>query len=128
MADLNVASSPLNASPHVAHPASDNIPAARDFASLTLSERLHVHHLTTEIVHIWAILSVASPFPARYHPDPDPNYWGIPLLRAILRMAHMTEFQCDVETAVGWVCESVEAANPDMWNDLGRGWELMNGV
>ena len=98
--------------PIVAVPAAPSLIA---FASLPPEDQIKVNRITQGIAIAWGIASPATPFPAKYHPDPDPNNWGIPLLATILRLARMTGPGEKMRLAVEAVCSSVERENEGMY-------------
>jgi hypothetical protein len=86
-------------------------PPLTPFSSLSNYEQSQIHRSTTSIANAWSLVSPASAFPAQYHPDPDPNNWGLPQLDAIQRLAKMTCTSAHMAEAVGFVVGSVEREN-----------------
>jgi hypothetical protein len=85
-------------------------PLLVDFATLSASEKGTINRIIQEIGTDWGVLSVATPFPGEYLPDPEPNTWGVELLSAIRRLV----WECRREgrdKAVEWVVESIRGQN-----------------
>ncbi|KAF2825506.1 hypothetical protein CC86DRAFT_383377 [Ophiobolus disseminans] len=111
VARITTTDTPMSDAPSIpsiyTNPIIPRAPAITKFVSLSPEEQSTIYRTCHEISLAWSISSPASAFPYKYHPDPDPNNWGIGLLGAILRLAKVAK----MDVAVSYVCHSIEREN-----------------
>jgi hypothetical protein len=65
-------------------------PTVYPFENLNRVQQSGIIRLSSEITNAWDVVSPATPFPYRYHPDPDVRNWGHALMTGLSRLAQMS--------------------------------------